>query len=231
MVEALPAGRPIHVHIAEPLGEVEQSLAFSGVRPVRYLMDHVDVDARWCLVHATHLDDAEIDALADSGAVAGLCPTTEANLGDGVIPLSRYLERGGRIGIGSDSKVSVSPVEELRWLEYGQRLAQRRRNVAAPGPLRVLRQRQPRQARVRGRSLGRTRRRRDRRALPTSDERAAPDVRIIRRVSPTPARWKNGGGSTITIAVEPTGASLDDFDWRVSLRRSTATARSPASPV
>lgn len=133
VVEALAVGRPIHIHIAEQLGEVEQSLAFSGARPVRYLMDHVDVDARWCLVHATHLDDAEADALAASGAVAGLCPTTEANLGDGVFPLSRYLERGGRIGIGSDSNVSVSPVEELRWLEYGQRLVQRRRNVAISG--------------------------------------------------------------------------------------------------
>jgi formimidoylglutamate deiminase len=94
-------------------------------------MEKVDIDARWCLVHATHLDQAEIAALAQSGAVAGLCPTTEANLGDGLFPLAPYIAAGGRFGIGSDSHVSHSPVEELRWLEYGQRLARQGRNVAA----------------------------------------------------------------------------------------------------
>ena len=134
LVNGLPAGRPLHIHIAEQQDEVAQCLAATGVRPLRWLFEHVAVDARWCLVHATHLDDAELAALAASGAVAGLCPSTEANLGDGLFPLAPYLAAGGMFGIGSDSHVSQSPVEELRWLEYGQRLALRRRNVeAGPG--------------------------------------------------------------------------------------------------
>lgn len=127
---ALPQGRPLHIHIAEQQGEVEQSLAYVGRRPVDYLMDQVAVDERWCLVHATHLNDKEVQAIARSGAVAGLCPTTEANLGDGLFPLRPFIDAGGRFGIGSDSHVSQSPVEELRWLEYGQRLQHQRRNVA-----------------------------------------------------------------------------------------------------
>ncbi len=134
LAAALPAARPLHIHIAEQQGEVRQSLDHSGQRPVAYLMEQVALDARWCLVHATHLDQAETAALAASGAIAGLCPTTEANLGDGLFPLEPYLAAGGRFGVGSDSHVSQSPVEELRWLEYGQRLAHQRRNVAAlPG--------------------------------------------------------------------------------------------------
>lgn len=131
LAQSLPAARPLHIHVAEQQGEVGQSLAYSGKRPVRYLMEQAQVDARWCLVHATHLDDDEVSMLAASGAVAGLCPTTEANLGDGIFPLHAFIEAGGRFGIGSDSHVSQSPVEELRWLEYGQRLAHQRRNVAA----------------------------------------------------------------------------------------------------
>ena len=131
VLAALPASRPLHIHIAEQQGEVEQCLAVTGQRPVRYLMDKVALDSRWCLVHATHLDEGEVAALAASGAVAGLCPTTEANLGDGLFPLAPFLAAGGRIGIGSDSHVSQSPVEELRWLEYGQRLLHQKRNVAA----------------------------------------------------------------------------------------------------
>ncbi len=127
---ALPQGRPLHIHIAEQQGEVEQSLAYCGRRPVEYLMDQVAVDERWCLVHATHLNNEEVGAIARSGAVAGLCPTTEANLGDGLFPLRPFIDAGGRFGIGSDSHVSQSPVEELRWLEYGQRLQHQRRNVA-----------------------------------------------------------------------------------------------------
>lgn len=123
--------RVVHVHIAEQIGEVEDCLVVRGARPVEWLLDHADVDARWCLVHATHLDAAEMHALAKSGAVAGLCPTTEANLGDGLFPLAAYLDDRGVLGIGSDSHISVSPVEELRWLEYGQRLVTRHRNVAA----------------------------------------------------------------------------------------------------
>jgi formimidoylglutamate deiminase len=123
--------RPIHIHVAEQIGEVQDCLAIRNARPVDWLLDHAPVDARWCLVHATHLSETEMTRLAASGAVAGLCPTTEANLGDGLFPLKAYLDAGGRIGIGSDSHISVSVVEELRWLEYGQRLATRRRNVSA----------------------------------------------------------------------------------------------------
>ncbi|HET6432631.1 formimidoylglutamate deiminase [Dyella sp.] len=122
---------PIHIHIAEQLGEVQDCLNLRGARPVEWLLDHADVDARWCLVHATHLSGHEASRLARSGGVAGLCPTTEANLGDGLFPLADYLDAGGRWGIGSDSHISVSPVEELRWLEYGQRLATQHRNIAA----------------------------------------------------------------------------------------------------
>ncbi len=127
-------GCPIHIHIAEQVGEVQDCLALRGARPVEWLFDHADIDRHWCLVHATHLEDAELRALASSGAVAGLCPTTEANLGDGLFPLAAYLAAGGTLGVGSDSHISVSPVEELRWLEYAQRLAARRRNIAATQP-------------------------------------------------------------------------------------------------
>ncbi|MEM8512911.1 formimidoylglutamate deiminase [Massilia sp. MP_M2] len=130
LAAGLPAARPLHIHIAEQETEVAQCIAHTGQRPVQYLLDQIAPDARWCLVHATHLDAAEVTALAASGAVAGLCPTTEANLGDGLFPLAPYIAGGGRFGIGSDSHVSQSPVEELRWLEYGQRLQHRQRNVA-----------------------------------------------------------------------------------------------------
>jgi len=130
-LDALAPGAPVHVHVAEQEREVLECIAWSGARPVAWLLDRAPVDGRWCLVHATHLTDTERDALAASGAVAGLCPTTEANLGDGVFPAVEYLAGGGRIGIGSDSNVSVSPVEELRLLEYGQRLAHRRRGLLA----------------------------------------------------------------------------------------------------
>ena len=123
--------RVIHIHVAEQIGEVQDCLGMRGARPVQWLFDHADIDNHWCLVHATHLDDAEMQAIANSGAVAGLCPTTEANLGDGFFPLANHLDAGGTLGIGSDSHISVSPVEELRWLEYGQRLLARRRNIAA----------------------------------------------------------------------------------------------------
>jgi formimidoylglutamate deiminase len=133
LVQALPAGRPLHIHIAEQQLEVAQCLEATGMRPVDWLMRQTDVDARWCLVHATHLSDGERDRVAASGAIAGLCPTTEANLGDGLFPLAPYVAAGGRFGIGSDSHVSQSPVEELRWLEYGQRLSHQRRNIAVHG--------------------------------------------------------------------------------------------------
>ena len=122
---------PIHIHIAEQIGEVQDCLAVRNARPVEWLLDHASVDARWCLVHATHLNDNELGRLAASRATVGLCPTTEANLGDGVFPLKNWLDAGGSLGIGSDSQISVSPVEELRWLEYAQRLLTRHRNISA----------------------------------------------------------------------------------------------------
>ena len=121
---------PIHIHIAEQIGEVQDCLALRNARPVEWLLDHAPVDPRWCLVHATHMTPDETRRVAESGAVAGLCPTTEANLGDGLFPLKAYLDAGGTFGVGSDSHISVSPVEELRWLEYGQRLSTRHRNIA-----------------------------------------------------------------------------------------------------
>ena len=129
LADAFGAATPVHIHVAEQTREVEECLAWSGARPVAWLLDHAPVDARWCLVHATHIDAAERIRLAGSGAVAGLCQTTEANLGDGVFPLRPYLAEGGRFGIGTDSNVSASPVEELRWLEYVRRLESRARNV------------------------------------------------------------------------------------------------------
>ena len=138
LAQALPPARPLHIHIAEQQAEVCQCLAATGMRPLCYLAENIALDARWCLVHATHIDADEIGRIARSGAVAGLCPSTEANLGDGIFPLAQYIVAGGRFGIGSDSHVSHSPVEELRWLEYGQRLQHQRRNVAvAPGQRRV----------------------------------------------------------------------------------------------
>ena len=121
---------PIHIHIAEQIGEVQDCLALRGARPVEWLLANADVDARWTLVHATHLVPAEVQGIARSGATVAICPTTEANLGDGLFPFGDFLKAGGRWGIGSDSHVSVSPVEELRWLEYGQRLLTRHRNIA-----------------------------------------------------------------------------------------------------
>ena len=123
--------RPIHIHISEQTAEVEECIAARGARPVEWLLANAAVDEAWTLVHATHVQASELSGIAASKAVVALCPTTEANLGDGVFPLREFIARGGRIGIGSDSNVSVSPVEELRWLEYGQRLVSRQRNIAA----------------------------------------------------------------------------------------------------
>jgi len=121
---------PIHIHVAEQIGEVQDCLAYRNARPVEWLLANAPLDARWCLVHATHMTEDETLRLAASGAIAGLCPTTEANLGDGLFPLKSYLDAGGTLGIGSDSHISISPIEELRWLEYGQRLQSRHRNIA-----------------------------------------------------------------------------------------------------
>ncbi len=122
---------PIHVHVAEQMKEVEDCLAWCGRRPVELLFECADVGPRWCLIHATHITDAEMKQLAKSGAVAGLCPITEANLGDGVFPAESYAAAAGRFGVGSDSNVLIDAAEELRTLEYGQRLWHRSRNVMA----------------------------------------------------------------------------------------------------
>lgn len=120
---------PVHIHVAEQTQEVEDCLSWCGRRPVEYLLDSLPVDARWCAIHATHMTPAETGALARSGAVAGLCPETEANLGDGLFDAPRFLAAGGRFGIGSDSHIHIGLAEELRLLEYGQRLSLRGRNL------------------------------------------------------------------------------------------------------
>ena len=131
LIAPMAGGAPIHIHIAEQEREVADCLAWCGRRPVEWLLDHVSVDTRWCLVHATHMTAAETARLAASGAVAGLCPITEANLGDGVFPAAPYLAAGGAFGVGSDSNVLIDAAEELRTLEYGQRLTRQARNVLA----------------------------------------------------------------------------------------------------
>ena len=126
---------PIHIHVAEQIKEVEDCIAWSGgTRPVEYLLQQFDVSARWCAIHATHMIDQETEALAKSGCIAGLCPTTEANLGDGTFNAGRFLELGGAIAIGSDSHITVSPAEDIRQLEYSQRLMYQVRNALAGGP-------------------------------------------------------------------------------------------------
>ena len=124
---------PVHIHVAEQEGEVRECLARRGARPVEWLLGHAPVDERWCLVHATHVNRKEVAAVAGCGAVAGLCPTTEANLGDGLFPLGAFAGAGGRFAIGTDSHVSRSPVEELRLLEYGQRLVLKSRSGLGGG--------------------------------------------------------------------------------------------------
>jgi formimidoylglutamate deiminase len=128
-IRQLDSRAPIHIHAAEQTREVDACIAWSGKRPVEWLLGRMPVDRYWCLVHSTHLTEEETTALAHSGAVAGLCPTTEGNLGDGIFPMLGYRAAGGRYGIGGDSHVSRSPAEELRMLEYVQRLAVRRRNL------------------------------------------------------------------------------------------------------
>ncbi|WP_203076146.1 formimidoylglutamate deiminase [Falsiroseomonas ponticola] len=133
---------PIHIHAAEQPKEVEECLAVTGKRPVRWILDSLPVDERWVLIHATHMDDGEVTDLAKTGAVAGLCPSTEASLGDGTFALTRYLAAGGRFGIGTDSHVGTAPRDELRQLETSQRLRDHARAVATgaanPHPGRTL---------------------------------------------------------------------------------------------
>jgi len=131
LIDGSPAGVPIHLHIAEQEREVEEIEAAFGARPISWLLDNFTVDSRWCLVHATQATPDELLAIARSGAVVGLCPTTEANLGDGIFPFAEFAAAGGTFGIGSDSNITISPADELRFIEYGQRLRLRRRLVAA----------------------------------------------------------------------------------------------------
>ncbi|WP_233829284.1 formimidoylglutamate deiminase [Paraburkholderia sp. ZP32-5] len=131
LLDGIAADAPVHIHVAEQTAEVDACVQTEGARPVQWLLDRFDVDGRWCLVHATHVDANETLALAKSGAVAGLCLTTEANLGDGIFPAHDYLAANGRIGVGSDSHIGVDWRAELRLLEYGQRLTRRQRNVLA----------------------------------------------------------------------------------------------------
>ena len=125
-----PTG-PVHIHAAEQVKEVADCVAWSGARPVEWLLDHAGVDERWCLIHSTHLDAGEVARLAASGAVAGLCPITEGNLGDGIFPTGDYLAAGGRFGVGTDSNILIDAAQELRALEYSQRLTKRARALLA----------------------------------------------------------------------------------------------------
>ncbi len=128
-LDRLDTTAPIHVHAAEQTKEVEDCLAWSQRRPVEWLLDEMQPDQRWALIHCTHMTADETRRLAASGAVAGLCPTTEADLGDGFFPLIDYLAANGRFAVGSDSNVGIAPAEELRWLEYGHRLNRQKRNL------------------------------------------------------------------------------------------------------
>jgi formimidoylglutamate deiminase len=141
VIEGIDRKAPIHIHVAEQVKEVDDCVAWAIKRPVEFLLERYDVSSRWCAIHATHMSPEETQSLARSGAVAGLCPTTEANLGDGTFNADSFAKDGGVIAIGSDSHIGMSVAEELRQLEYSQRLRDRARNVLAGGP---------------GRSTGRT---------------------------------------------------------------------------
>lgn len=127
MVQSFP-DVPIHIHAAEQTAEVQECLAWSGARPVQWLLDNADVDARWCLIHCTHMTEDEVRKLAQSGATVGLCPITESNLGDGIFPGVAYMAASGHFPVGTDSNVRIAANEELRTLEYSQRLRDQRRN-------------------------------------------------------------------------------------------------------
>lgn len=129
-----PFDGPIHLHIAEQRREVDDCLTHLGRRPVAWLLDECPVDARFNLVHATHMDDAETERLARSGAIAVVCPSTEGNLGDGFFALQTYAAAGGRYTFGTDSHIGLSPLEELRWLDYGQRMRLEKRNTSCRTP-------------------------------------------------------------------------------------------------
>jgi formimidoylglutamate deiminase len=130
-VRSLDKHAPIHIHIAEQQQEVDDCIAYTNKRPVQWLLDNVTVDKHWCLIHATHITNEECQVMVKHQVIAGICPTTEANLGDGVFPTADFLAHNGTLAIGSDSHISVNPIEELRWLEYAQRLTRQQRAVLA----------------------------------------------------------------------------------------------------
>ncbi|MDG1734027.1 MAG: formimidoylglutamate deiminase [Thalassotalea sp.] len=130
-VRSLDAKAPIHIHISEQQKEVDDCLEHYGKRPVQWLLENANLDENWCLIHATHIDEDEIAGIIASKAVAGICPTTEANLGDGIFPTTEFMAQGGKVAIGSDSHISVSAIEELRLLEYAQRLIKQQRAILA----------------------------------------------------------------------------------------------------
>jgi formimidoylglutamate deiminase len=130
-VRQLDTKAPIHIHISEQQQEVDDCIAYYGKRPVQWLLDNMSLDKYWCLIHATHIDNNELQGIVKAQAIAGICPTTEANLGDGIFPSAEFLQQKGTLAIGSDSHISVNPVEELRWLEYAQRLIKRQRAILA----------------------------------------------------------------------------------------------------
>ena len=130
-IVSLCGDNPIHIHVAEQVKEVEDCITANGTRPVEWLLANAPVDGRWCLIHATHMTPTEIDAVTQRGATVGLCPITEANLGDGVFPAAAFAARGGRLGIGTDSNVNIDAAAELCMLEYSQRLTSLGRNVLA----------------------------------------------------------------------------------------------------
>lgn len=128
-IRLLDENAPIHIHIAEQQQEVDDCLVHYKKRPVQWLLDNFDLDKHWCLIHATHINEQEQQGIAARKAVVGICPTTEANLGDGIFPTAEFLALNGTIAIGSDSHISISPTEELRWLEYAQRLSKQQRTI------------------------------------------------------------------------------------------------------
>lgn len=130
-VRGLDNQAPIHIHISEQQQEVDDCLSHYGKRPVQWLLDNVELDQHWCLIHATHINEAERKGIIAKQVTVGICPTTEANLGDGIFPTTEFLAEQGTIAIGSDSNISVNPIEELRWLEYAQRLIRQQRAILA----------------------------------------------------------------------------------------------------
>lgn len=134
LAAGLSPAMPVHLHAAEQEAEVAEVLAATGRRPVEWLLGNVGLSPRWCLIHATQMRPHETLGLARSGAVAGLCPITESNLGDGIFDAGRFLAAGGRFGVGTDSNIRISLAEELRVFEYSQRLAHKgRAMLAQPG--------------------------------------------------------------------------------------------------